>query len=604
MSVQLGPAPLSGRPSSSLRSSPLSLSPTSASNMLANPPVATALSPNIDSPLSQDITAFTSGVHQQPWKLRAAKKKAAQEALIPPEWRLPHPVASYGDDVREVPSLCGIMDLIELEITDLDDASTLLGRVASGSYTTEAVVVAYCKRAAIAQQLTNCLTEILFAPAVTRAKSLDDHFARTGKVVGPLQGLVVSLKDQFDIKGFDSTMGFVSLINKPATQNCALVEILESLGAIVHCKTNVPQTLMAEESNNNIFGRTVNPRNRNLISGGSSGGEGALVAMKGSMVGFGTDFAGGSIRKPSAYCGLYGLRPTTRRLPYEGVSNVLKGFEGIESVIGPMARSISTLKTVSEAIITAEPWLLDSRVIEKPWTPTLVARKLRVALLPSDGCVHNTPPIQRGLYEVASALKKAGHEVVKWSPFDHVYIQQLFGDIASADGGADLRSFLIESNEPVIPEAFPFVALEPRSVYETSQLIVKRNRFRQDVLKRCMNRPEGPIDLIVCPLTPHPAPPPLGAPRPAELISWTTIWSLADLPACTLPVGQVDPVKDAPRAIIEEPFNEFDLAHWTSYHPSNHVNAPIVLQLIGPRRLGEESLLGMAAEVEKALKNF
>lgn len=146
----------------------------------------------------------------------------------------------------------------------------------------------------------------------------------------------------------------------------------------------------AAETNNNIFGRTLNPRNRDLTCGGSSGGEGALLALKGSILGVGTDYgtsedsavgpdlfasacrppdessrSGGSIRVPSHCCGLYGLRPTTRRLPYAGTSNVMKGYEGMESTIGPMARSLDSLNVFMEAVIGAEPAMYDSKVIER-----------------------------------------------------------------------------------------------------------------------------------------------------------------------------------------------------------------------------------------------
>ncbi|KAI5479103.1 amidase [Pseudohyphozyma bogoriensis] len=336
------------------------------------------------------------------WQLAAAKKQAERTESIPSEWRWEElEIAGPEIDLRQVPQLC--LSSKELEVTELDDAATLLDRIASGEWSAEVVCRAFAKRASLAHRLTNCITEFLFDRAFARAEELDAHFKATGAVVGPLHGLPVSLKDQFDIEGVDSTMGFVSLIGKPAKSNSVLVDMLESLGAIIICKTNVPQTLMAEESNNNIFGRTSNPINSSLISGGSSGGEGALVALKGAMVGFGTDF-GGSIRKPSTYCGLYGLRPTTRRLPYQGVTNVLKGFKGIESVIGPMARSVKTLQFVTKAIVDAEPWFLDARVIEK-----------------------------------------------------------LFADLATADGGADLRSFLADTGEPLIPETFSTLSPAPKT---------------------------------------------------------------------------------------------------------------------------------------------
>lgn len=84
-------------------------------------------------------------------------------------------------------------------------------------------------------------------------------------------------------------MGFTSLVNDPATYNSTLIDLLLDAGAVLYVKTNVPTAMMIAESVNNVFGRTVNPRNRNLTSGGSSGGESALIAFGASRLGVGTD---------------------------------------------------------------------------------------------------------------------------------------------------------------------------------------------------------------------------------------------------------------------------------------------------------------------------
>jgi amidase len=112
---------------------------------------------------------------------------------------------------------------------------------------------------------------------------------KTGKPKGPFHGLPISIKDNFYVTGKDSTIGFVSLANKPADKNSALVTLLKEAGAILYVKTNVPTAMMIAETVNNLFGRTVNPRNRNLTSGGSSGGESALITFGGSSLGVGTD---------------------------------------------------------------------------------------------------------------------------------------------------------------------------------------------------------------------------------------------------------------------------------------------------------------------------
>ena len=143
----------------------------------------------------------------------------------------------------------------------------------------------------------------MFDNALKRAKELDAHFSKTGTTIGPLHGLPVSLKDNFNIKGFPSSVGFCAWALEPMKHDSTIVGVLRDLGAVAYVKTNVPTAMMIAESVNNCYGRTVNPHNRALTSGGSSGGESALIAMKGSPLGVGTDI-GGSLRIPAACTGL------------------------------------------------------------------------------------------------------------------------------------------------------------------------------------------------------------------------------------------------------------------------------------------------------------
>jgi amidase len=116
-----------------------------------------------------------------------------------------------------------------------------------------------------------------------------------------LHGLPISIKDNFYVKGTDSTLGFVSLANQPVTFNSPLVDMLKELGAVIYCKTNVPTGMMVAETVNNLFGRTLNPLNRKLTSGGSSGGESALIAFGGSPLGVGSDIGTWSLENTQSH---------------------------------------------------------------------------------------------------------------------------------------------------------------------------------------------------------------------------------------------------------------------------------------------------------------
>ncbi|KAJ4322426.1 hypothetical protein N0V94_002413 [Neodidymelliopsis sp. IMI 364377] len=234
----------------------------------------------------------------QDYKTISAEKKLQRQSRIPKEWLLPE---SYNDltNVMDVPLTCGILSDVERDITSNFDATALLEKLKDGAWSAEQATVAFCKRAAIAHQLTNCLTEIFFDKAIERARELDrERQLNPGKTLRSLHGLPVSLKDSFQVSGYDTSTGLACFVNEPAEENSGTAAMLLDLGAVLYCKTNLPQSIMTGDSDNNVFGRTLNPRNTTLTAGGSTGGEGALLALRGSVLGVGTDI-GGSIRVPS-----------------------------------------------------------------------------------------------------------------------------------------------------------------------------------------------------------------------------------------------------------------------------------------------------------------
>jgi amidase len=135
----------------------------------------------------------------------------------------------------------------------------------------------------------------------------------------------------------------------------------------VLAKTNVAQALMMPESINLVFGRTLNPYNRSLTAGGSSGGEGALLALRGSAIGLGSDY-GGSIRGPSTRCGLYGLRPSWGRISFKDTAEAFAGLEARHAVPGPMGHSPEDLDLYMSSYMAQRPWTMDPNVLNMPWS--------------------------------------------------------------------------------------------------------------------------------------------------------------------------------------------------------------------------------------------
>ena len=234
-----------------------------------------------------------------------------------------------------------------------------------------------------------------------------------------------------------------------------MVKELRDLGAIPYCKTSVPHTLMTGETVNNIIGYTWNPKNRNLSCGGSSGGEGALLGIGASPVGFGTDI-GGSIRIPAAFNGLYGLRPSHGRLPYEGMANSMDGQNSVLSVVGPLSNSISTVQLVVKSLLSRQPWLHDPLVHDMPWREDAATisqdRKLSFAVLRHDGAVSLHPPVKRAIDTVISALEKQGHKVIDWVPPSHAHGLDILMKAWTYDNGADTHAAFDSSGEPPAPQ--------------------------------------------------------------------------------------------------------------------------------------------------------
>jgi amidase len=366
----------------------------------------------------------------QSWEEKADEKRNSLYNLIPEEWRLSESILNNPPkNSTIVPSQCGILSKLDLEITEIDNIEELANHIAHGKYSSVQVIEAYCKRAAIAHQLVNCLAEIFFIQALERAHYLDDYYKSTGgKTIGPLHGIPISLKDQFNIKGIETAMGYIGYLGHIEEYNSIIVDKILSLGAVLYVKTALPQTIMMGITHSQLLGNTLNPLNRELSCGGSSGGEGSLIAMKGSICGLGTDI-GGSIRFPSAVNGIYGLKPSDGRIPYGLAKTSLDGQESVPSVVGPMTRSLSNLHLFFKLILETKSWLVDPKVHNIPWREDLFQEgqnnKLSFGVIQFDQIVHLTPPVQRAINMTINALEKAGHQIIQWDTTDYPQVNYL-----------------------------------------------------------------------------------------------------------------------------------------------------------------------------------
>ncbi|NXP32557.1 VDHAP protein, partial [Leiothrix lutea] len=183
---------------------------------------------------------------------------------------------------------------------------------------------------------------------------------------GLLYGIPISIKDHIDCKGHISSGGMVKFLGQVKEEDSVVVQVLKHQGGIPFVKTNIPQTMINYDCSNLIFGQTLNPLNPQKSPGGSSGGEGALIAGGGSILGMGSDVAG-SIRLPCSFCGLCGLKPTGNRISKQGVVSPLIGMQSVTGMLGPMARDVDSLALCMKALLCQEMFQLDPTVPPIPF---------------------------------------------------------------------------------------------------------------------------------------------------------------------------------------------------------------------------------------------
>ncbi|EKM60485.1 uncharacterized protein PHACADRAFT_179748 [Phanerochaete carnosa HHB-10118-sp] len=560
------------------------------------------------------------------WQKLCAERKERRLQSIPKDWLIHAPPESQRN-VLNVPETCGLLTGHELDITSTTDVDTLLGKLALGQWSSVEVTTAFYKRAIVAQQLTNCLTEIFVEKALARAKEVDEYFQQTGKTIGPLHGLPISLKDQFCIKGMDTVMGYAGWIGKPAEKDSVLIEILYDLGAVPFVRTNVPQTLLWGETYNHVFGRTTNPYDRYMTPGGSTGGEGALLAMHGSPLGVGTDI-GGSVRIPAAFCGLYSLRPSYGRLPYQGCVNSQLGQESISSVLGPMTSSPSGVLRFTKAIIDAKPWNSDPLAVRKPWSRDEYELGehgngvgMCFAIMWDDDIVKPHPPVIRAMEITKAALEAAGHKVINWVPHRHAEIYKNTAQIFFADSGHDFFTDCELSGEPLIQTMSPAenahelvldglplsrtLVEKPAhlSAYDLWQLHNEKRELRKSYLDhweatKAITGTGRAVDAIISPVSPHTA-----CPHGCHIHGfYTVLCNNLDLTTSVFPVSFAD--KDLDKKLPPHEFrNQDDKAVYHLYDSELFHGLPVGLQLIG-RTLEEEGVIGMTEVMDKALKAY
>ena len=297
----------------------------------------------------------------------------------------------------------------EASITELQEA------MREGRWTSVQLVDAYLARIAAYDQRGPALNAMIRLNPVARREALAlDTERRRGTVRGPLHGIPIVLKDNFDTHDLPTSAGSLALAGLRPPDDGFVVKRLREAGAVILGKTNMHELAAGITSVSSLGGQTRNPYDPMRCPGGSSGGTGAAVAASFAAVGWGSDTCG-SIRIPSAFNNLVGLRPTQGLVSRDGVVPL----SHTQDIPGPLARSARDLAIALDVTVGFDPADSTTRVAAgrspTAFTDSLAAfplRGTRVAVLTNYLTGDIDADIRDTVRAVTAAMRAAGATIV------------------------------------------------------------------------------------------------------------------------------------------------------------------------------------------------
>lgn len=341
------------------------------------------------------------------------------------------------------------------------------------------------------------------ARAKAKAAEIALGSASKSNSIGPLHGVPISIKSSIDVAGLPCECGSVLRKGYIPPEDAPLVARLRAGGAIILGNTNVPEFLMAYETDNVLHGRTNNPWHLSRTPGGSSGGEASAIAAGCSAGGVGSD-GGGSIRIPAHYSGICGLKPTPGRIPSTGHYPPSAGPFAQLGVVGPMARRVSDVQKLFEVMAGPDPGDSASAPVPlKRWSDREI-RALGVAYFMEDEATPVTSETAAAVRTAVDALRMQGFNVTEWRPQNLDRVWDFWWNLF---GRAGQMSFspAIEGREPELSpvyRAFRAMVAEapPLTAQELLNTLLARDVLRGKLLEKMEEFP-----ILLCPVCAIPA---------------------------------------------------------------------------------------------------
>jgi amidase len=418
---------------------------------------------------------------------------------------------------------------------------------------------------------------VTLAPDVMRQAKQAETAITRGDSVGPLHGLPLTIKDTIETAGLRTTSGSTMRAEFVPQRDAPAVARLKAAGAIILGKTNTAEMAMDYTTDNPVFDPAVNPYDPLLTTGGSSGGEAVAIATCMSPGGIGSDLAG-SVRIPSHFCGITGLKPTVGRIPGEGQFPPSSGPYSLGAAIGPMARCVNDLHLIFNVLAGMDTGESSHNSITKSFANRRASLAgSRVAYYTDDGVGPVTEETRRTVEATARALSDAGMIIEQTLPpgvehghdlwlklFSRASVVQLRNVYAGNEekGGEFVRWRLATADDTRAPSLDDYI-----------NWWLERDRLRARLVDWMEQTP-----LIIAPVGASPA-----------------------YKNGTLKVTVGERTMSTFRAFsYSQTFNAFDLPAVVVPAGRSTEGLPIGVQIIG-RPFAEATVLGAAAIIEQAL---
>jgi Asp-tRNA(Asn)/Glu-tRNA(Gln) amidotransferase A subunit family amidase len=395
-----------------------------------------------------------------------------------------------------------------------------------------------------------------------RAEAVEaDAALAHGDHLGPLHGVPFTAKEAIAVAGMPAPNGSRLFVDNVSDADAVPLRRLRDAGAILLGKTNVPEFCAHWDTYNELSGATGNPHDVTRSAGGSSGGEAAALASAMTPLGLGSDY-GGSIRCPSHFCGVFGLRPGRDTVPWADHYPLVSGpGPRMMASVGPMARCADDLELALAILAPLEP---------------AVAAPTGVAVFEEDGLQPVSLACRAAVRRAAEALGEAGHDVVEASPPGQAEVRSAYDVVLVHEAASGMLSSLAGHEQQLSPPMRDMIeALRGFEPALAPYLEAFARLARLEVEADAWLERHG---AVLCPVAPDVAPPLRGSfgpvdgepVRPGGKLTLCTYANALGLPAVAVPVARTT------------------------------AGLPVGVQLSG-RRGHERALLALARELEQAL---